>query len=131
MAIYNYRPFELASSIKIFMTFYTYTMHKAAKRDLFVLFLLNLAKPITDAVMKQDSQCISTQQRRGQNEVEAKKVEKRTVLFVDDDKVILHSLVRGLLAEPYNILAANSCKEALEILQQKKSACNCNRYAHA
>jgi len=47
-------------------------------------------------------------------------VEKRTVLFVDDDELILHSLVRGLLDAPYNILAANSCKEALEILQQKE-----------
>ena len=49
-----------------------------------------------------------------------KKVEKRTILFVDDDEAILHSLVRGLLDEPYNILVANSCTEALEILQRKE-----------
>ena len=47
-------------------------------------------------------------------------VEKRTVLFVDDDKSILHSLVRGLLDEPYNMFVANSCKEAFEILQRKE-----------
>ena len=39
---------------------------------------------------------------------------------MDDDEAILHSLVRGLLDEPYNILVANSCKEALEILQRKE-----------
>jgi DNA-binding NtrC family response regulator len=51
-----------------------------------------------------------------------KKVEKkRTVLFVDDDEIVLVSLVRGHLQDlPYNILAAKGCKEALEILQQKE-----------
>ncbi len=47
-------------------------------------------------------------------------VEMRTVLFVDDDEAILHSLERGLLDEPYNKLFAKSCKEALEILQQEE-----------
>jgi two-component system response regulator HupR/HoxA len=47
-------------------------------------------------------------------------IEKRTVLFVDDDEAILHSLERGLLDEPYNTLFANSCKEALEILQREE-----------
>jgi DNA-binding NtrC family response regulator len=45
---------------------------------------------------------------------------KRTVLFVDDDEAILRSLERGLIDEPYNTLFANSCKEALEILQQEE-----------
>ena len=47
-----------------------------------------------------------------------KKVEKRTVLFVDDDEVVLQSLQRGLMDESYNKLFVKSCNEALEILQQ-------------
>ena len=47
-----------------------------------------------------------------------KKVEKRTVLFVDDDEVVLQSLQRGLLDESYNRLFVKNCNEALEILQQ-------------
>ena len=47
-------------------------------------------------------------------------MEKRTVLFVDDEKKILMSLKRGLLDEPYETLFANSGKEALEILERKK-----------
>jgi two-component system response regulator HupR/HoxA len=46
--------------------------------------------------------------------------EQRTVLFVDDDEVVLRSLERGLLDEPYNKLFAKSCKEALEILQREE-----------
>ena len=45
-------------------------------------------------------------------------MEKRTVLFVDDEKKILKSLKRGLMDEPYESLLASSGKEALEILQQ-------------
>jgi len=45
-----------------------------------------------------------------------KVVEKRTVLFVDDDEATLRSLERGLLDESYNKLFAKSSKEALEIL---------------
>lgn len=45
-------------------------------------------------------------------------MKNRTVLFVDDDPIVLRSLARGLLDEPYNILLARSGKEALEILQQ-------------
>ena len=47
-------------------------------------------------------------------------MEKRTVLFVDDEEKILKSLKRGLLDEPYNTLFATSGKEALEILKQKE-----------
>jgi len=47
-------------------------------------------------------------------------IEKRTVLFVDDDQAILRSLERGLLDESYNKLFTNSSKEALEILKRKK-----------
>jgi two-component system response regulator HupR/HoxA len=46
-------------------------------------------------------------------------MEKRTVLFVDDEEKVLASLRRGLLDEPYETLFANSGKEALEILDQK------------
>ncbi len=44
-------------------------------------------------------------------------MEKRTVLFVDDEEILLGSLKRGLLDEPYNTLFANSGKEALEVLK--------------
>ena len=47
-------------------------------------------------------------------------VENRTVLFVDDDEIVLRSLERGLLDEPYNKLFTKSCKEALEILQREE-----------
>ncbi|MBN1803896.1 MAG: response regulator [Sedimentisphaerales bacterium] len=47
-------------------------------------------------------------------------MEKRTVLFVDDEEKILTSLKRGLLDEPYNTLFANSGKEALQILEKKQ-----------
>lgn len=47
-------------------------------------------------------------------------MEKRTVLFVDDEEKVLASLKRGLLDEPYEILFANSGKEALEILEQSQ-----------
>jgi two-component system repressor protein LuxO len=46
--------------------------------------------------------------------------EKRTVLFVDDDELILRSLKRGLLDKSYDKLYATNGKEALEILKQKK-----------
>ena len=47
-------------------------------------------------------------------------VEKRTVLFVDDDEIVLQSLERGLLAESYNKLFAKSCKEALEVIKREE-----------
>jgi DNA-binding NtrC family response regulator len=47
-------------------------------------------------------------------------VEKKTVLFVDNDEAILHSLERGLLDESYNKLFAKSSKEALKVLKRKK-----------
>ncbi len=50
-----------------------------------------------------------------------KKIEEmRTVLFVDDEEAILRSLEMGLIDELYNTLFANSCKEALEILQREE-----------
>jgi DNA-binding NtrC family response regulator len=45
--------------------------------------------------------------------------EKKTVLFVDDDQIVLRSIKRGFLDEPYNQLFAKSGREALEILQKE------------
>jgi DNA-binding NtrC family response regulator len=47
-------------------------------------------------------------------------MEERTVLFVDDDSIVLRSIARGLLDEPYNVCFASSGKEALEILCQQE-----------
>ena len=49
-----------------------------------------------------------------------KVVEKKIVLFVDDDELILRSLEKGLLDESYNKLFVKSSREALEVLKQKK-----------
>ena len=43
-------------------------------------------------------------------------METKTVLFVDDEEIVLRSIERGLLDEPYNKLFARSGEEALEIL---------------
>jgi two-component system response regulator HupR/HoxA len=47
-----------------------------------------------------------------------KAAEKRIVLFVDDDEIVLQSLKRGLLDESYNKLFTKSCKDALEIIHE-------------
>jgi two-component system response regulator HupR/HoxA len=47
-------------------------------------------------------------------------MEKRTILFVDDEEKVLKSLERGLLDEPYNCYFAKSGKSALEILEQNE-----------
>ena len=47
-------------------------------------------------------------------------MEKRTILFVDDEEKVLRSLERGLLDEPYNKLFAKSGREALEFLQREE-----------
>jgi len=46
-------------------------------------------------------------------------METHTVLFVDDEEVVLRSIERGLLEEPYNKLFAISGEEALEIMEQE------------
>ena len=46
-------------------------------------------------------------------------MEKRTILFVDDEDKILRSLKRGLRDEPYRTLFATSGQEALEILKHE------------
>ncbi|MBW8039005.1 MAG: response regulator [Planctomycetes bacterium] len=47
-------------------------------------------------------------------------MEKRTVLFVDDEEKLLRSLKRGLIDEPYNTLFADSGKKALEIFESEQ-----------
>jgi DNA-binding NtrC family response regulator len=47
-------------------------------------------------------------------------IEKRSVLFVDDEEAILRSLKMGLLDTPYNQLFAKSGQEALEILKNEE-----------
>lgn len=47
-------------------------------------------------------------------------METKVVLFVDDDEIVLRSIKRGLLDEPYSKLFAKSGEEALEILQREK-----------
>jgi len=46
--------------------------------------------------------------------------ENKTVLFVDDDQIVLRSIKRGFLDEPYTQLFAKSGQEALEILQKEE-----------
>ena len=47
-------------------------------------------------------------------------MEKRTVLFVDDEERVLSCLKGGLLGEPYEMFFASSGKEALEILDKNE-----------
>ena len=47
-------------------------------------------------------------------------MEKKTVLFVDDEERVLNCLRGGLLDEPYKTLFAESGQEALEILKQNE-----------
>ena len=45
--------------------------------------------------------------------------EKRSVLFVDDDRLTLNSQERCLQDEPYHKLFAKNSKEVFEVLKQK------------
>ncbi|MCP4607438.1 MAG: response regulator [Planctomycetes bacterium] len=47
-------------------------------------------------------------------------MEKRAVLFIDDDVIVLKSLETGLMDESYNKFFAKSCEEAHEILQREE-----------
>lgn len=47
-------------------------------------------------------------------------MEKRAVLFIDDDVIVLKSLERGLMDESYNKFFANTCEQAQEILQREE-----------
>ncbi len=46
--------------------------------------------------------------------------EKRTVLFVDDERDVLNSLERLLKSEPYRPLFAQSGEEALDLLEKER-----------
>jgi DNA-binding NtrC family response regulator len=46
--------------------------------------------------------------------------EKWTILFVDDEVRLLRSIERGLLDEPYNLLFAESGKDALKLLEENE-----------
>ena len=47
-------------------------------------------------------------------------MEKRAVLFIDDDVIVLKSLETGLMDESYNKFFAKNCEEANEILQREE-----------
>ena len=47
-------------------------------------------------------------------------METHTVLFVDDEEVVLRSIERGFLEEPYKKLFAIGGDEALEVMQQEE-----------
>lgn len=47
-------------------------------------------------------------------------MKKRAILFVDDDSIVLRSIARGLLDEPYNIFLAKSGEEAIKILSKEE-----------
>ena len=47
-------------------------------------------------------------------------MEKRNVLFIDDDVIVLNSLERGLVDESYKKFFANTCEQAQEILQREE-----------
>ena len=46
--------------------------------------------------------------------------ENWTILFVDDEVRLLRSIERGLLDEPYNLLFAESGKDALALLEENE-----------
>ena len=47
-------------------------------------------------------------------------MEKRTVLFVDDEEAILRAIKRTFAGEPYETIFANSGSQALEMLKQNQ-----------
>ena len=47
-------------------------------------------------------------------------MEKRTVLFVDDEEAILRAIKRSFVDEPYETIFANSGSQALEMLKQNQ-----------
>ncbi|MBN2592527.1 MAG: response regulator [Sedimentisphaerales bacterium] len=47
-------------------------------------------------------------------------MEKRAVLFVDDDEIVLKSIESSIMDEPYDKYFAKSSEEALEILKREE-----------
>jgi DNA-binding NtrC family response regulator len=48
-------------------------------------------------------------------------MEKRAVLFVDDDEILLKTLEKGITDEPYDKYFAKSGEDALEILKREET----------
>lgn len=44
----------------------------------------------------------------------------KTILFVDDDPLVLDAILRSLHKEPYELLRADSAEKALDILAQRR-----------
>ena len=49
----------------------------------------------------------------------------KTILFVDDELQILRSITRLFMDTEYEVITAESGKEALNILENEESRCNC------
>ena len=81
-------------------------------------------------IESESPECIGSDSHKWGNKMEVQRAlsgkpdleiaEKRTVLFVDDDRAMLLSIERCVLNEPYNKLFAQSGLEALEILQKEE-----------
>ena len=92
--------------------------------------LLKESEEAPEEIESESSGCDGSDSHKWANKMEVQRllsgksdleiVEKRTVLFVDDDEIVLQSLGRGLLDESYNKLFAKSGKEALKVLKRKK-----------
>lgn len=63
-----------------------------------------------------------TIQKRFTEQVDVRKriMEKKAVLFVDDDEIVLKSIERSFTGEPYDKYFAMSGEDALEILEREK-----------
>ena len=91
---------------------------------------LEEAKEVPEEIESESQTCDGPNSHKWDNKMEVQRlcsgkpdletVEKKTVLFVDDDEVILRSLERRLSDESYNKLFIKSSKEAFEILKQQK-----------
>jgi len=55
-----------------------------------------------------------------QTDVKKRIMEKRVVLFVDDDEIVLKSIEKSIADEPYDKYFAKSGEDALEILKQEE-----------
>jgi len=91
---------------------------------------LEEAKEVPEEIESESQTCDGPNSHKWDNKMEVQRrlsgkpnleiEKKKTVLFVDDDEVILCSLERGLLNESYNKLYAKSGKEALKVLKRKE-----------
>ena len=55
-----------------------------------------------------------------QTDVKKRIMEKRAVLFVDDDEIVLKSIEKNIVDEPYDKYFAKSGEDALEILKREE-----------